>query len=153
MKKQQKTYVLLGAVLLIWGIIGVQIYNRINPSESEIEVVTGSSSFERKTTTENVTYQLKPIYRDPFFGKFPVKKKKKKKKPKTVKKEPQKPFPNIIYNGLIKGATENTYILTINRKQHIVKKGEIVDNISILKGTSSEVTIGFEKQQKIFEKQ
>jgi hypothetical protein len=153
MKKQQKTYILLGAVLLIWGIIGVQIYMRINPPEPEIQPITGNSYFERKKTSDNVTYQLKPAYRDPFFGKFPIKKKKKKKKTKIVNKEPQKPFPDVVYNGVIKGAKKDTYILTINRKQYIVKKGEIVNNIKVIKGNSNEITLLFEKQQKVFEKQ
>lgn len=150
MKKQQKTYILLGAVLLIWGVIGVQIYMRMNPPEPEIQPITGNSSFERKKTSDNVTYQLKPAYRDPFFGKFPLKK---KGKTKVVNKEPKKPFPNVVYNGLIKGLKGDTYILTIDRKQHIVKKGEIVDNIKIVKGNSNEITLLFEKQQKVFKKQ
>ena len=151
MKKQQKTYMLLAAVLFIWGVIGVQIYLRINPVEPELQATVANVFFEKKRVVENTSYQLKKEYRDPFFGKFPVKKK--KKKPKIVKKEVQKNFPNVVYNGLIKGVKDNTYVLTINGKQQILKKGTVVDGIKIVKASSDEVTLLFESQQKVFEKQ
>ena len=76
MKKQHKTYLLLGAVLAIWGLIGHQIYSRLNPSIPELETYQGSSSFQKEKVTETSFYEIQKQYRDPFLGKFPTKKKK-----------------------------------------------------------------------------
>ena len=74
MKKQQKTYILLIAVLGIWGAIGYQMYIRMNPPAAEIASLPVQSSFQRQSITTQSFYELKEAYRDPFLGKFPSKK-------------------------------------------------------------------------------
>ena len=74
MNKQQKTYGLLIAVLVIWGLIGHQIYTRLNPSPPELKTFTAQSTFKKQQANENSFYEVKTEYRDPFLGKFPKKK-------------------------------------------------------------------------------
>ena len=62
MSKNQKTYLLLFAVALVWGSIGYQFYKGYNPDISEIEV--GSPVLFKPESYKKVTsYIITPDYR------------------------------------------------------------------------------------------
>ena len=144
MKKQQKTYILLIAVLVIWGIIGYQIYIRLNPPAPELNIAKLNTNFVRQQTIQSSFYELKTSYRDPFLGGFPKKKRIVKKKKVIPKAKPTIPFPNVVYNGIIEGNSSTAYILTINGRQEIVKLGQEVQKITLTKATKKEVVVQFE---------
>jgi hypothetical protein len=151
-KKQQKTYVLLIAVLGIWGAIGYQIYNRMNPSVPKTEVLQAQNTFQKIPIITTSFYEIHEIYRDPFLGHFP------KKKRTVVKKKPKQeqskiPFPEVIYNGLIQGGSATTYILTINGRQEILKKGETFQKVKLIKANKEEAVVRFLKETKTILKQ
>lgn len=145
MKKQQKTYVLLFAVLVIWGLIGYQIYTRMNPPVPKIESTKISNGFVREINVDQSFYELKATYRDPFLGKYPAKKSIKK----TITK-PKKniPYPRVIYNGMIEGSSSKTFILTVNNQQEILKLGESIQKVKLLKADSKEAIVVFEGNKK-----
>lgn len=145
MTKQQKTYVLLAAVLLIWGIIGYQFFNQFSSNNTE---VTASSSFEfvPKKITKQETYTVNANYRDPFLGKLPSDKKKKivkrKKAPKT-----NIPFPSIIYRGVVEGGSKS-FILTINGVEEIMSVGQTLHKVTLKKANQSQVIVVFNSVSK-----
>ncbi|QTE21145.1 hypothetical protein [Polaribacter cellanae] len=141
MTKQQKTYGLLIAVLIIWGIIGYQIYKRFNPEVIELSKTKVSSNFKRAKIQKNAFYEIQESYRDPFLGKFPQKKRVIKKR--IVKPTVTIPFPNVVYNGIVEGGKEKSYILTVNGIQEILKKGEKVQNVVLLRANSKEAIVKF----------
>lgn len=146
MTKQQKTYGLLIAVLVIWGMIGYQIYIRLNPSVPEIEMNQIKTRFQKQKAVEQSFYELSPAYRDPFLGGFPKKKVVQKKR--VVSKKSTSPFPNVQYNGIIEGNRSKSYILTVNGKQEIVKKGQVFQGVKLLRASKTEVQVKFEGELK-----
>lgn len=151
MTKQQKTYGLLIVVLVIWGMIGYQIYTRLNPSAPEIEMSQIQTRFQKQEAVEQSFYKLNDEYRDPFLGGFP---KKKTVRKKTVfSKKSTTPFPNVQYNGIIEGNRSKSYILTVNGKQEIVKKGQVFQGVKLLRASRTEVQVKFEGEIKKIVKQ
>jgi hypothetical protein len=150
MTKQQKTYGLLFAVLVIWGTIGYQVYNRLNPPIPELKLSEIQTQFQRKKIKEQSFYELKKTYRDPFLGSFPIKKVVRKQT--LVSKKAVTPFPNVKYNGIIEG-NHKSYIFTVNGQQEIIKIGEVFQGIKLLKATKNEVKVKFENRIKTFVKQ
>ena len=151
MTKQQKTYGLLIAVLVIWGLIGYRIYTRLNPMAPEIEAGNFQKRFQKQKAIEQSFYELGQEYRDPFLGGFPKKKIVRKKT--LVSKKSARPFPNVQYNGMIQGNSRKSYILTVNGKQEIIKLGQSFLGVTLIKATRNEVTVRFEKENKTVVKQ
>lgn len=145
MNKQQKTYGLLIAVLVIWGLIGYQIYIRLNPSTPELEAFTVQNTFKKQQVFETSFYEVKDEYRDPFLGGFPKKKMRKKRivKPKEIVH-----FPRIIYNGVIEGSTSKSYILTINNSQELVKLGQEIQGVKLVTANTKEAIVKFKGVKK-----
>ena len=99
MNKQKKTYILLIAVLGIWGAIGFQIYQRMYPSVPELEELEVQNTFQKMPIVAASVYEIHEEYRDPFLGNYPKKKRAViNKKPKQEK--PKIPFPEVIYHGI-----------------------------------------------------
>lgn len=145
MEKKHKTYILLGAVLIVWGIIGFQIINYLSPTEEEIPVVT-YEEYKSEIKKERELYSVKIRDRDPFLGEIITKPKhiitvKKKKEPVV--------FPKILYNGIVESGQNKAYIITINDKQEIVKINQVINGIKLLKGTSKEITFLYKGEKKI----
>jgi hypothetical protein len=154
MNKQQKTYGLLLAVLLIWGIIGYQIYKRLNPASPELSTTALNTDFERQQAVATSFYEVHPEYRDPFLGKYPQKKRHKAVKKKIVLPKITAPFPNVMYNGVIEGNESQLYILTINGRQEIVKLGQEIQKIKLISADTKQAIVKFEGVRKtVFSKQ
>lgn len=151
MKKQHKTYLLLIAVLVIWGMIGYQIYTRLNPPIPELEDIEIETSFKRKKVAEPVFYEISEPYRDPFLGGIPQKKIVTAPK-KVIQKISNVMFPPIKYHGELKGANGKSYIISVYNNQEIFKIGTTIQQITLLKATENEVVLKFEKETKTFQK-
>jgi len=148
LKKQQKIVVLLAAVVIIWGLIGQMIYKSLHPSVPEYGLPEISTFSFKETNTPATFYEVEAAYRDPFLGKYPQKKKKIKRK--IIKQKITIPFPNIIYNGLIEGNKTQSYILTINGQQEILKLGETFAQVKLIKANSKEAIVRFQGINKTF---
>lgn len=144
MTKQQKTYILLVLVIGIWGLIGYNVYKNLNPEEPK------SITNFTKTKTFNLDTKLKDTivisnYRDPFLGNIINS----KKNLKTSTK-PQQPvnFPLIIYNGIINGNRNTSYIISVQNQQEVVKIGQTFMDVKLLSANSKEITIEYKKARK-----
>ena len=141
MTKNQKTYLLLAAVVIVWGAIGYQVYSHYTPDVPDLPTNI-SQKFVPDKTQKVENYTIQPDYRDPFLGK--IYKKPKPKVKKVVRKpKPQVVFPNISYNGIIKGANENAFIISINGSQEIFQKGKVMKGVELVKGDGNEITVKF----------
>ena len=69
MSKNQKTSLLLLAVVLTWGAIGFQIYSRYYPEIPELRKPK-TQKFAVENTCNGESYTIQPDYRDPFLGKM-----------------------------------------------------------------------------------
>ncbi|MDA9316476.1 hypothetical protein N9Q58_01015 [Polaribacter sp.] len=142
MKKQQKTVWLVTAVIIIWGLIGYTFYKRWSPTVPEIKMNEVSKVAFKKIDESRSFHLVKGDYRDPFLGKYPQKKKVVKRK--IVQKKIEIQFPNVIYNGIVKGNKTTSYILTISGQQEILKLGDDFQEVTLIKANSNEAVVLFQ---------
>ncbi|MGW9686752.1 hypothetical protein [Flagellimonas sp. 2504JD1-5] len=141
MSKNTKTYLLLGAVLLIWGIIGFKVLGALS-SEPEAPVLAENINFKPKEQVKKDTFSILVDYRDPFLGTMPPS----KKKPKTKGvAKPKVQFPNINYTGLItdQDTKNHIFFVTISGNQYLMRKGNTQADITLLSGSSKSIRVRF----------
>lgn len=147
MTKQQKTYLLLGAVLLIWGLISYQVFRKMNPVETvNPQVIV--QQFKPEKVVVATPYTIKADYRDPFLGKLFTEKKKIVKK-RVVQPKEIIPFPDITYNGVVEQGSSKSYIVTVNGQQEIIKRGQTFHKIKLLNANASQIKVRFNGTTKI----
>ncbi|MEX0313720.1 MAG: hypothetical protein AB3N18_06050 [Allomuricauda sp.] len=139
MSKNTKTYVLLGAVLLIWGIIGFKVFSAMSP-EPETPVLAENINFKPKERVEKDTFSILIDYRDPFLGTMPPSKK--KPKIKRVAK-PKVQFPNVNYTGLItdQNTKNHIFFITISGNQYLMRKGNTQADVTLVSGSSKSIRV------------
>lgn len=142
---------LLVAVLVIWGLIGYKIISAMNPEQPEIQQKMSLVSFKPNTTTELDTFSIQPVYRDPFLGTLA------QKHTTTTKHTTTPPvqWPQITYGGLVKkqNTTTQIFVLNINNNQYLLKKGQSVADVTLLKGNPNGVVVRYKNQSKTIDLQ
>ena len=144
LSKQTKTYLLIAAVLGIWGTIVVKIISGINRSEEMPLAENAIASFKPQQKQIRDTFTIQTLERDPFLGTLASK----EKKPKTTAITPSKitkDDPVVSYDGLIKkqGGPNQVYIVTIDGEQVLLKKGQTLNGVTLVSGTSKSITVRF----------
>lgn len=145
MKNKNRTYLLLVAVIAVWGTIGYKLFVGMNPSPIRTKTIS-NVDFKKVETKKGERIVIQPDYRDPFLGKIY---RKKVKKP-IIKKVPKKPpvvFPLVQFIGIVSGS-ETSYILQINGRQEIFKIGETYQEITLQKGSERSVLIRYKGASK-----
>ena len=146
-KNNNKTYFLLVAVLIIWGLIAYQIISSLNPTE----VITTSQeldvSFNPKPMKKQDTFSITENNRDPFLGTI---EKPKVTKPKTIKQQPTEIEIPISYSGLMvdKNTKEKIFFVHINNNQHLMNINDVIDDVKLLSGNENEVIISYKNKRK-----
>jgi len=143
MNKNQKTYLLLFIVALVWGAIGYQLYSHYNPDTIEVSEVTTMSYTTQKVDTVD-GYEIQPDYRDPFLGKI-YRKQPLKKKVATPKHVVI--FPAIVYKGIIEGG-KKTYIIAINGSQEIFRVNQTIKEVTLLKADGKSILLKYQNERK-----
>ena len=140
MKKQAKTYLLLGFVLVIWGIIGFKVVGTLSPKLNPV-VVSEPIFKTTKPVKKRDTFSLIADYRDPFLGTLPTPKK--PSKPIAKKKPVVKRM--IVYSGSVsQSSSGNTlYFVSIDGKQHVMSPKEEVDNVKLLGGNAGHIKVRY----------
>lgn len=141
MNKNTKTYLLLGAVLLIWGIIGYRLLSANSDGVSEI------ASFEKTTlksmsVKEKDTFSILADYRDPFLGTFPKKEVKKVKRTSRPKKPPV-PEIKVQFSGLVtdKDTKQRIFFVTIDGQQHLMSVKDKIQKVQLVSGSATSIRI------------
>jgi hypothetical protein len=156
LKNKTKTYLLLAAVLGIWGTIGYRVMSGVNPTISEVKEDNFDMVFNPKSNTEIDTFSIQSLDRDPFLGTLSNAK---KAKHSNIKKEPLKRIignmPSITYSGLVKkqSTSNQVFVVTINNNQFLLKKGQIADSITLVKGNDKEIVIRYHKKNQTIKRQ
>lgn len=141
MSKNSQTYILLGIVLLIWGIIGFRILGAIS-SEPEATLPQKRMAFKQIELTPQDTFSVKADYRDPFLGTLSIKKAKKKGR-KIVKT--QTFDREVRYTGSMvnNSSGKRIYFITINGQQYLLEKGKQAMEVLLVSGNEQHVTIKY----------
>ena len=151
LKGKKGIYILLPVVVFVWGAIIYQVIDAFSEEEpvyfSEVKVNT-----KEIKTVEREKFELAEITRDPFLGKAYVKKKIVQTAPKTNKKREEIQWPQIQYKGKITGSGTQTAVFLINiaGQEHVVSKRETVNEITVLRGNDTTITLRYKGKQKQF---
>ena len=145
MKKNTKTYVLLGVVALIWGAIGYRVFSSVS-SDPELNTASNSVDFNPQPVKEKELFTIVADYRDPFLGIIPKKAKKKVKR--SAPKTPPPPDIIVNYTGFVsdKDTKENIFFVTINGQQHIMSIGNEIDKVKLVSGNATAIKIRSNKK-------
>lgn len=148
MKNKTKTYLLLVTVLAIWGIIGFKIVSTLNPDVPKASLYNEQVAFNPEIKSEVDTFSVQIVNRDPFLGTLMVKKP--KVKTKSIKpKEPLVWVPVIYQGNVNKQASKNkVFVVSINGVQHLMKKGQTIEGITLIKGNNTEIVVSYKGARK-----
>jgi len=153
MKNKKNTYILLTAVLLVWGLLGYRIFSSVRPVTKLHQELATRAQFKPQQTKEVETFTIHTNYGDPFLGTLTQKNIAKPKTTRnTISKKPKAPFPTIIYKGLVSSKKKNqqVFLISINGQQCFFKKNSTQKKITLLRGTAKEVVLRFEGRQQSF---
>lgn len=142
LKNKTKTYLLLVLVLAIWGAIGYQIVSAVNPEKEKVINQDFAIAFNPKTETELDTFSIQTTNRDPFLGTLLVKQTSIKR---TASKSKNVVWMPTLYHGNISNQKNKAtvYIISIGGSQYLMKIGELVKDVKLIKGTSEYVKLSY----------
>lgn len=148
-KTKTNTYLLLFAVAVVWGVIIYKLLFSIHTTEhnsKNIEQFTSSNIIKIDSVQK---FAIKANYRDPFLGRInhPIKKK------TIIKKAIIKPkvvFPKIEYSGVISSGNSNKFIIKINREQFFFNINDIFQEIQLLSGDKTQITVLYQSESRTY---
>lgn len=153
MKNKTKTYILLIAVVSIWGFIGYKVIMGLNPKETINLPLSQNVTFNPKTNITVDTFSVATVNRDPFLGELLTKKKSFKKPIKKTHKVVQ--WPPIIYNGIVgkENSNDKICIVSINGQQLFFKKNQELKGVKLIKANAKEIVVTYKGDRKTIVKQ
>jgi hypothetical protein len=161
MKNKKLQWVLLPAVLLIWGYVGYRFFSGMQ-GNTPVPLGSGKSQVLAVADVDTLRYELKLNYPDPFLknqkrrvvsspdpapgaAKAPPKPKVKV----TVQPMPVR-WPDIAYKGQIekKGAAAPLCIVEIGKALHFMRVGGEEQGIKLLKVYTDSIQVEYLKREK-----
>lgn len=156
MKNKKLSWILLPAVLAIWGMIGWKVYAAMNGEDEVFANNVPQTSLYSDTSVVPEDYTLSLNYRDPFFEP--------QQKPKTVStnvKKTETPsvqtsapqvtqWPSVSYGGLVRQTQSGKTVgfLIINGSSHFVNAGDVAGELTVVKMWSDSVEVKFAKESR-----
>ncbi len=153
MKNKKNIYILLTAVMAVWGVLGYRIFSTVNPNKEKQQIASVSNNFKPQQLQESESFTISTDYRDPFLGTLSQKKvATPKKRIKTISKKYKLPFPAIVYKGLVSGKvkSQHVYLINIDGQQYFFKKDSTYKEVKLLRGSNKQVVLRFQGQQQTF---
>lgn len=157
MKNKPTVYILLSAVVLIWGLIGYRVYSAITTPDDTVPISPMKSVREtfNDYSLPQDTGKLLLNYHDPFGQVAPKDTARSEKvaivraaKPATAVTPFSWAF--INYSGYLRDPATKKLVafLTINGKGVTMAEGETMDNVRLLKNFRDSVKISFNGRTK-----
>lgn len=160
MKSKTTLWILIPAVLGIWGAIGWQVYAAMKGDEDNAAPkVISTETGENKQIVPD-TFSLLLDYPDPFAAqntkpKANVKPQSQITQPKITTPVPeQTQWPNIVYSGLVKQPSSGKMLgfMSVNGVSYFVKEGDEVGGVRVINIAASKVIVEFNKTRREFSK-
>jgi len=145
LKSKRNTYILLGLVVVVWGVLIYQFLSYANP-DTQIEEDT-NFSIKPLTIKDKDSFAIEINPRDPFLGKVylenQIKKTKANTKPKTIKIKETIVWAQIAYKGIVsdKSAKVKVFMVIIDGKTYLMKKGDIEKEITLKDGDRESIDL------------
>lgn len=160
MKSKTTLWILIPAVLGIWGAIGWQVYAAMKGDDdtSAHKLVSTETSVNKQIVPD--TFSLLLDYSDPFAvqsakPKVNVKAQSQITQPKTTAPVPeQTQWPNVVYSGLVKQPSSGKMLgfLSVNGVSYFVKEGDEVGGVRVERLNQQIVSLRMGKQIKDYVK-
>ncbi len=152
MKGNRNIRILLPVVIVIWGLLIYKIVDAFSTVDTPT-VNTATAHFKAPTGVQKDTFSLKPIGSDPFLGTVYAKEgtlSSTANTPRAPKNET--PWPSIGYFGIVadKNSPTSVYIVNINGQQFLLKQGDTLQKLKIIKGSEENIFIRFGKETQEF---
>ncbi len=139
-------------VIVIWGFLIYKIVDAFSSESTDI-AKTQKANFKPPKGIQKDTFSLAPVETDPFLGTVYSKSKPTSQNANaTYKSKSEKQWPDIGYFGTVadKKSTSSVYIVSVNGQQYLLKKGDTLQNLKIIKGSEENIFIRHEGQTKKF---
>lgn len=130
------------AVLGIWSTVAYKFFAALNPESPTVQTLEMVSDFNPKDVKQPDTFSIQKVNRDPFLGTIsalnkPVKKRGKANPINT------KSLPQITYRGSIKkkNTKQQIFVVNIDNQQYLFEKGETQQEVKLMSGDDSKITV------------
>ncbi|MGE0562534.1 MAG: hypothetical protein AB7O47_12015 [Flavobacteriales bacterium] len=159
MAKDKKTiYVMLPIILLVWAFVFYQLYGYFfaQPHYSVKELAV-SVAYDKIVED---SFTIVANYRDPFLGSKTAtsisseNSTQPNKTSNSTAAQNKQPWPMIEYKGMIKNNNSNKRIgiVVINGSEHIIKQGEVMSDVTVVKIDKTEIKVRYQNEHKIISK-
>jgi hypothetical protein len=154
MKSKKSLYILLPAVLLLWGYIAFKIYKHMSGGG---EVIISNNRVIQKSIEDNVpdTFSLILDYTDPFLSRNITTQSTSKTRVRKVKSTVKNVhWPDIIYQGrMVNQQTKRSKVsLSIGGVDVILSRGETKNEIKLVKSYADSIKVQFQGEMKTIHK-
>ncbi len=149
MKRNKKTYLLLGLVLIIWGILGFKLLGSLRPNPIPLTNSAVGERFKPTAFPQKDTFSIVADYRDPFLGTLP-----KRKDTTTLKKAKPKvavvPEKQIRYSGLVTESTTGNkiFFVSIDGQDVMMSLQQVEREVKLLAGNGTSIKVKYGSQIK-----
>jgi len=149
LKNKKNIRVLLPIVLVIYGLLFYNFFDALNPDELQLSSQKISAYTPAKVTVRD-TFSMVPVTQDPFLG--TLYQSGRKERSNKISKATDVIWPQIQYLGIVSDNNSNAtvFIVSINGKQWLGSKADVIGNLTIVKGTSKKIILRLEGQSKEF---
>lgn len=150
MNKKRNTYILLAAVLVIWGLIGYRVLRTLSP-EREPSPDTGQSvTFNPRAFKKQEAFTVAVHERDPFLGTMMRPKKKPARKPVVQTEIPPEMEVPVYYAGMVKDdkSREKIYFVQIDGMQQLMRINDEINGVKLVRGDPKEITVLYNGKRK-----
>ena len=156
MKNRKLLFVLVPAVLFVWGAIAYTVIVQMKGPESESELTVLP---ELNTQSDTLTgyYNLLANYRDPFLSSVSVEDKEEKfdrsRLNRPLIEVPAIPrqiqWPMVEYGGLISNNEKWLALIRMNGTNYLMNEGDIQQQLLLISAYKDSIQVEYQREKKI----
>lgn len=152
MKSKKNIYILLPAVLLVWGLIGYRVFAGLDPDKDMVDSMPMTKEFKPLKLVANTNFKIEANYRDPFLGTLENRMSNKTKPKKVYLQKEAVVFPEILYKGIFSPGdhSKSVFLILIDGEQQMFKIKEIHNKVKLLSGDKEKIIIKYKKEKKTY---
>lgn len=149
MKSKKTLYILIPAVIIIWGLIMWKVFDFTSESKVNTLPTYQKASID---TIMNTPYSLSLNYHDPFLKLTSISKTTTSKKNNNIREviidRVVKSIipPKLNYYGLIQCGSTNTALLEINNQKLLLKQNEAFNEVKIIKFNNDSIWLSYQEK-------
>ncbi|KAA3624119.1 MAG: hypothetical protein DWP94_04320 [Flavobacterium sp.] len=152
LKNKKITAILLPIVVVIYALVFFRVFDSCS-SDSVNNQKLSAPTFTPPKSNPKEKFDLLPVEKDPFLGTAY-----RSSVPENI--EPSKrvnnviKWPNIEYLGLVSdnNSTSRVFIVKVNGQQILMRKGDVVEDVRVIRGNNSYLRLSYQGQIKEFER-